>query len=285
MADNEQVWIWTLGPGFAQSYARRKKFSTDLVCSPRQLIDFYRARRVMHFDTEPHTLQSLQPFQELDSLLLSLDHEVGLDAVADFPNLAGGIVDDLSSNIPKGRYNPESLAAIHRRLKAASPAFKLFAVIYTMNFGIDYAPYMSFIDVVSLWVWDSRDLPGLDQHVERCRQLFPGKPIVLGLYVHDYCNGRPMPLDLVQFEFEKARGYVRDGLIEGYQVLGSYLKPELETPQVLWAQDFINDQGADEDAEAAWDAELATRADEIRKGKAAGIPAERVFADLRKKLS
>jgi putative addiction module component (TIGR02574 family) len=43
------------------------------------------------------------------------------------------------------------------------------------------------------------------------------------------------------------------------------------------------DQGSDPDAEAAWDAELARRAEEIKSGKAVGEPAEKVFAELRQK--
>jgi putative addiction module component (TIGR02574 family) len=45
------------------------------------------------------------------------------------------------------------------------------------------------------------------------------------------------------------------------------------------------DEGVDADAEAAWDAELARRMAEIRSGKAVGEPADKVFAELRKKYS
>lgn len=45
------------------------------------------------------------------------------------------------------------------------------------------------------------------------------------------------------------------------------------------------DGGADPDAEAAWDAELAHRMAEIRSGQAVGEPAERVFAELREKYA
>jgi len=45
------------------------------------------------------------------------------------------------------------------------------------------------------------------------------------------------------------------------------------------------DEGADADVEAAWDAELARRMEEIRSGKAVGEPADQVFAELRKKYS
>lgn len=45
------------------------------------------------------------------------------------------------------------------------------------------------------------------------------------------------------------------------------------------------DEGADPDAEAAWDAELDRRMQEIKSGKAFGEPAEEVFAQLREKYS
>ena len=43
------------------------------------------------------------------------------------------------------------------------------------------------------------------------------------------------------------------------------------------------DEGVD--AEAAWEAELVRRMDEIRSGKAIGEPADKVFTELRKKYS
>jgi putative addiction module component (TIGR02574 family) len=45
------------------------------------------------------------------------------------------------------------------------------------------------------------------------------------------------------------------------------------------------DEAVDADAEAAWDAELARRMEELRSGNAVGEPADKVFAELRKKYS
>lgn len=45
------------------------------------------------------------------------------------------------------------------------------------------------------------------------------------------------------------------------------------------------DDGADADALSAWDAELTRRAEDIKSGKAAGQPAKKVMAELRKKYS
>lgn len=43
------------------------------------------------------------------------------------------------------------------------------------------------------------------------------------------------------------------------------------------------EQGADDDAEAAWEVELARRVSDIESGRAVGKPADRVFAELREK--
>lgn len=45
------------------------------------------------------------------------------------------------------------------------------------------------------------------------------------------------------------------------------------------------DEGTDADAEAAWDDELARRAEDIKSGQAVGEPADKVFAELREKYS
>lgn len=49
--------------------------------------------------------------------------------------------------------------------------------------------------------------------------------------------------------------------------------------------DSLDDAPVDSDEEAAWDAELARRADEIQRGTAVGKPADQVFAELREKYS
>ena len=44
------------------------------------------------------------------------------------------------------------------------------------------------------------------------------------------------------------------------------------------------DEDADPESEAAWDAELQRRVDDIQQGRVAGVPATEVFAQLRKRF-
>lgn len=45
------------------------------------------------------------------------------------------------------------------------------------------------------------------------------------------------------------------------------------------------DEGTDDNAESAWDSELARRMEEINNGIASGEPSNKVFAQLRDKYS
>ncbi len=49
-------------------------------------------------------------------------------------------------------------------------------------------------------------------------------------------------------------------------------------------QSLDGEEESEEEVEVAWAAELSRRAEEIKSGKVAGIPAEEVHARLREKL-
>lgn len=47
---------------------------------------------------------------------------------------------------------------------------------------------------------------------------------------------------------------------------------------------LLESLGDDADAEAAWDAELQQRIDDVQQGRVAGVPAAEVFDQLRKRF-
>jgi putative addiction module component (TIGR02574 family) len=62
--------------------------------------------------------------------------------------------------------------------------------------------------------------------------------------------------------------------------------PEQERAELAYfLLNTLDDARAGTDVEAAWDTELARRADEIQRGTAVGKLAEQVFAELRGKFS
>jgi putative addiction module component (TIGR02574 family) len=70
--------------------------------------------------------------------------------------------------------------------------------------------------------------------------------------------------------------------VEKLKTVLAELTVEERTELARFLVDSIDLEGGT-DVEAAWDSELARRADEIRSGKANGKPANVVFAELRER--
>lgn len=48
---------------------------------------------------------------------------------------------------------------------------------------------------------------------------------------------------------------------------------------------LLESLGDDDDSEAAWDAQLQRRIDDVRQGRVTGVPASKVFDQLRKRFA
>jgi len=98
---------------------------------------------------------------------------------------------------------------------------------------------VQFVDVVNLWVWKSQDLPQLEECVERCAKLFPGKEIIVGSYIRDYPAKIGVPLDLLQGQYEALLRLWEKGRISGYNILGACLI-DMHPPQAELIRSFID---------------------------------------------
>lgn len=139
-----------------------------------------------------------------------------------YGNVIGGIIDDLG---PGTRTKPEGLRETHMALKKHNPSLQLYAVFYTHEFGRpEIREFLPYVDVVNVWIWNNtRDLVNIDLYISQCADVFPNKPILLGLYLYDFPTQQPMPMDLLEFEFKKAAQYVKEEKIVGFSILASSL--------------------------------------------------------------
>jgi len=154
-----------------------------------------------------------------------------------YRNIVGGIIDDL---IHTRKVNEVEEA--YCALKRYNPELQLYGVIYTHEFDLPVLEeYLPYIDVVNIWVWENtKNLRNLDSYIERCPEVFPGKPILLGLYLYDYPTKQPMPKELLEFEFKKAVQYVKDEKIIGFSILASSLIDHFpETAR--WVREFLKE--------------------------------------------
>ncbi len=155
----------------------------------------------------------------------------------DCPNVQAVLLDDLTSQQIVGRgMSPQALAEVRRLVREKASNLALWGVVYTMNLEHrNLADYLAHLDVINLWTWKAEDLADLERHLFRCEELAPGKPIVLGVYMYDYGAGRPMPLDLLQQQCERALQWLKQGRIAGIVFLSITNEPNALT----WVRDWL----------------------------------------------
>jgi len=157
-------------------------------------------------------------------------------------NVTGGFFDDLKGLVERRGHPPEECAAIKAALQQHNPGLRLECVVYAheLDDAAFWAPLEPVIDVVSFWAWGWEHLAELDAHLARCRERFPGKPIVMGCYLRDYPTQAPVPMDALRHQWHVVAAALSDGRITGFDILGTVLiDGQLE--QATWVRDFIRD--------------------------------------------
>lgn len=157
-----------------------------------------------------------------------------------YPSIEGVLLDDMTSQMIKRGFKPAHIRRIRERLSVQAPNVKVWGVVYTMNLDIPRLDtYIRQLDVINLWVWHAKNIVDLEKNVARCEREYPGKPIVLGLYLYDYGQGRRMPQDLLEKQCETALALVRTGRIRGIV----FLTIKNDERAVQWTSNWIRRVG------------------------------------------
>ena len=125
-----------------------------------------------------------------------------------YPNIVGGVIDDMIGNCG-ARYSRNLYMEMHKALKAHNPKLESYSVVYTHELDspmLQAFRNMEFPDRIILWTWNKNDLPGLEMNVEKTRYLFPGRKIMMGLFMFDYgLTVLPNDLPSIAFQLEMSR--------------------------------------------------------------------------------
>ena len=140
-----------------------------------------------------------------------------------YPNIRGGMMDDMTSASPT--ITPEKIeqvSSVSRNLKKHNPALELFGVVYCHELGKkDFSGILPYLDGVNLWHWYQEELLELENNVELCRANFPGKKILMGLFLHDYGTSDAGTLpELLLHQLKGARKLLAEDKIQGLVILG-----------------------------------------------------------------
>lgn len=169
--------------------------------------------------------------------------EVGRLA-ARFPNITGAIMDDFFADDASGARRPvEALHRFRDELEArAGRHLDLWVVVYDRQLDRPLQPYLEFCDVITFWTWRARDLPKLADNFAALEHLAPARRKVLGCYLWDYGDQKPMPVQAMEQQCEQGLEWLRQGRIEGMIFLASCIC-DLELDAVEWTRDWVRRVG------------------------------------------
>jgi len=157
-----------------------------------------------------------------------------------YPKLQAIVLDDMSTvGIDKG-FKPEHIRQIRALLPGKHRRVQIWGVVYTMSLNRkDINAYIKELDVILLAEWHAKNVVNLEKNVAHCERLFPDKPIIVGLYLYDYGDGRRIPRDLLEKQCEIALQLAHAGRIEGIEFTTINNDPEA----VAWTADWIRRVG------------------------------------------
>jgi hypothetical protein len=155
-----------------------------------------------------------------------------------YPNIKGGFHDDMLGLLRREGYTPEQYGTISGALKSHNPKLQLWGVVYAHELDEDWSGLLPYIDVVNLWVWESKHLTLLDKYVQHCQEVFPGKPINMGCYLRDYTLRRAVPMNLLKHQWNRVLEGVDAGILAGYSILAAVLI-DVHEKEARWVRDFI----------------------------------------------
>mgnify|MGYP000941011089 CR=1 FL=1 len=86
---------------------------------------------------------------------------------------------------------------------------------------VDYDAINKYVDGLTFWTWDSKELYEVEARYEKIEKLFPGKQKLLGVYLFDFKNGIPVSLELMEHQCGLGLELMRQGRLDGMVFLGN----------------------------------------------------------------
>ncbi len=160
----------------------------------------------------------------------------------ELPNMTGVMMDDFFHDEPGpkgyGALTLDELRDLRTQLTVDGRTLDLWVVLYDRQLRLPLGDYLALCDKVTLWFWRAAELEHLEQSLESLEALAPSCGKVLGCYMYDYGEKRPMPLDLLEHECQTGLRWLRQGRIEAMIFLATCIC-DLDLEAVEWARRWI----------------------------------------------
>lgn len=140
------------------------------------------------------------------------------------PNLVNFYLDDYfvgeaippeGSDISPAYMSLEQIRELRNETKSLKQKPELTLVLYAHQLHPGIKPHINYCDSVSFWTWWANDLAVLEENFEKYRKIIPDKPTLLGIYMWDFGNSKPISLDDMKLQLNFAYQKLKEKQIEG----------------------------------------------------------------------
>jgi len=232
----DRLWMWGHGPG-----------TTDGVCNipVGKKIDMADAIDYMGIPNvcvirwmgkpEPPFDEYIKQFQKTKRVAWSIidgapqsyaqKKQWAFELLEKMPNLVSFYLDDyfhfVKDDIPEGTAGYMTLGTIRdlrQEVKSMKRPTDLSMVVYSdqlRDLGPEIKPHLDCCDVVSFWTWYATNLVALEDNFKKYREIVPDKPTLLGTYMWDFGNAKPITPELMKLQLDFALEKFKGGQIEG----------------------------------------------------------------------
>ena len=255
----ERLWIWGHEAG-AHNHAWGLPRLSRITPVEAALYMGVPNVNLVRYENEPAPpyAQYALPFKALKGVVWSIVGAAGMTGAEErraalelrdhLPNMSGVMMDDFFRNAAPGTpdglavLSVEELRQVRQQLATDGRRLDLWVVLYDHQLALPAGEHLAQCDKVSLWTWKAADLKDLEKNMARAEQLAPAAGKVLGLYMWDYGQGKPMPVELMQRQCALGLDWLRAGRIEGMILLASCIC-DLELETVEWTRAWVERVG------------------------------------------
>ena len=192
-----------------------------------------------------------------------------LSLAQEFPNIRGIFMDDFVRPIPRKKATdahtgrPAMPLADLRRLREQTKTngrpLDVWVTLYTheinperKNKAIPYrscepplADFLGEFDVLTLWTWDSTEIPELEANLLALEKIAPKKArIALGLYLWDFQNKKPVSVEMMKHQCDLGLKWLKEGRISDMIFLANTML-DVGMPSADFSRQWIKEHGGE----------------------------------------
>jgi hypothetical protein len=192
-----------------------------------------------------------------------------LSLAQEFPNIRGIFLDDFVRPIPRKKATdaytgrPAMPLADLRRLREQTKMngrpLDIWVTLYTHEINPErkaskrayiacdppLADFLGEFDVLTLWTWDSAEIPELEANLLALEKIAPKKArIALGIYLWDFQNKKPVSAELMKHQCDLGLKWLKEGRISDMIFLANTML-DVGMPSADFSREWIKEHGGE----------------------------------------